>query len=266
MYRLNNNIIISIITFILFLLTAIRATAQDETSFAEITDSTSTIVVADSINDIGWDFSILSYSATKNKNKNRRTIDVCVSPTLEAGWCCPLGAPAEAGYKIRRSRDFSFELLKIRYRSAYSRNVVSLGMGFNLKHYGSKVYSYYEDDVVLFGEYPEGVEKPKTTMSCTYFMFPLAYTHKFRRSHQQLGFSVIPGFLLRSKIHNEYKTTAGKAGDIFDVDARQFSLDLRATWYPIDHFGVFVKYSPLAPLSKPSPQFNPLSFGFSIGF
>lgn len=231
-----------------------------------IADSVSTIVANDSVDNIGWDFSILSYSTTRKKNKNRRMFEVKLGLMIEAGWLCALGSPEEAKYKVRSSKELSIEMWKFCYYSPHKRNTFSIGFGWDKKRYGSKIYTGYENGTVEYAPYPEGITHPNTTMYFNYFVFPLTYIHKFTRSQQQLGLSVIPSLLGASKIHNNYKTTDGKAGELFDVDARQFALDLRMAWYPIDHIYLYLKYSPLAPLAKPNPQFNAFSFGFGISF
>lgn len=246
------------------LFATLSASAQDETH--AITDSVSTIVANDSVDNIGWDFSILSYSTSRERKKNQRMIELKLGLMIEAGWLSALGAPEEAKYKVRSSRELSIEMFKFCYSSSHRRNTFSVGFGWDKKRYGSKIYTGYEDGTVTYAPYPEGVTHPSTTMDFDYYVFPVTYIHRFTRSQQQLGFSVIPSLLAASKIRNNYKTTEGKAGELFDVDARQFALDMRMAWYPIDHFYLYLKYSPLAPLVKPNPQFNAFSFGFGISF
>lgn len=246
------------------LFATLSAFAQDETQ--SITDSGSTIVANDSVDNIGWDFSILSYSTSRKEKKNQRVIELRLGLMIEAGWLCALGAPEEAKYKIRCSKELSIEMLKLCYSSPHKRNTFSIGFGWDKKRYGSHVYTSYEDGTVVYASYPEGVTHPNTMMDFNYFVFPLTYIHRFSRSQQQLGLSLIPSLLGTSKIHNNYKTTDGKAGELFDVDAHQFALDMRMAWYPIDHIYLYLKYSPLTPLAKPNPQFNAFSFGFGLSF
>lgn len=211
-------------------------------------------------------------SQESSENKKSRHRWFCTTGMLGLGWNITVGQTAGLRQKSSHSMGLIWgQVIGAGYRFGRKGPLISLGVGIDWEYWrsiGQGLYDWQPTPQRRFDIYgaPEGTDKPSTTVSAFYVMFPLVI-----RQPLPWGFSITGGVSLDLntgvQVKSAYRTDGLKYSEQWDgLPHKTVGMSVMGalSW---ESLGVYVKYTPVSPIAKSTGiDFNSLSVGIAIGW
>ncbi len=193
-----------------------------------------------------------------------------VSSGISFGWVGSLGAPAGTNPSMKRSHEYSWNMIA-GFRVSRNNHAFTVGLGIRFRDIqtsGPQLFAKNDKGEIEMRPYEEGSEKHMSRIDLFNLQVPMTYNLRFgHRRNWALQLGPIVNFNTGASIKTQYtigdRDYTVKTRDIHPIPV---TVDLFAA-IGFQDAGMYVRYSPMNVLrSRAALDFNTISTGFMFFF